>query len=76
MRRPLLLPAALVGAACLAACSGGDGDEAQTVTRVETGLSYRLLRNVRLKAAWQYDWRDGGRVRREGHFGLQVAYWF
>ena len=36
MRRPLLLPAALVGAACLAACSGGDSDEAQTVTRVET----------------------------------------
>jgi hypothetical protein len=46
------------------------------VTRGEIGVSYRLKRNVRLKAAWQYDWRDGGRVRREGQAGVQIAYWF
>lgn len=46
------------------------------VTRVELGASYRLRRNVRVKAAWQYDWRDGGRVRREGIAALQLAYWF
>jgi hypothetical protein len=46
------------------------------VTRGEAGVNYRLLRNVRLKAAYQYDWRDGGRVRREGHAAVQVAYWF
>ena len=27
--------------------------------------SYLVQRNVRLKGAWQYNWRDGGRVRRE-----------
>jgi hypothetical protein len=46
------------------------------VTRVELGASYRLRRNVRAKAAWQYDWRDGGRVRREGHVAVQLGYWF
>ena len=46
------------------------------VTRVELGLGYRLRRNVRLKGAWQYDWRDGGRVQREGHAAAQLAYWF
>jgi hypothetical protein len=46
------------------------------VTRLEIAASYRLQRNVRVKAAWQYDWRDGGRVRREGLAALQLAYWF
>jgi hypothetical protein len=46
------------------------------VTRVELGGSYRLRRNVRVKAAWQYDWRDGGRVRREGNVAVQLGYWF
>jgi hypothetical protein len=46
------------------------------VSRVELAASYRLRRNVRVKAAWQYDWRDGGRVRREGHAALQLGYWF
>ena len=46
------------------------------VTRAEVAASYLLQRNVRLKAAWQYDWRDGGRVRREGHAAAQIGYWF
>lgn len=46
------------------------------VTRLEIGASYLVQRNVRLKGAWQYDWRDGGRVRREGHAAAQIVYWF
>jgi hypothetical protein len=60
--------------------NGGAAAASQTwdapVTRIEMAASYLLQRNVRVKAAWQYDWRDGGRVRREGHAALQLAYWF
>lgn len=46
------------------------------VTRAELGLRYRVRRNVQVKAAWQYDWRAGGRVQREGNVALQLGYWF
>lgn len=46
------------------------------VTRVEIGASYLLRRNVKVKAAWQYNWRGGGRVRRDGLAALQLGYWF
>ena len=35
-----------------------------------------LRREVLLKVAWQYNWRDGGRVRREGLVAAQVMVWF
>ncbi len=46
------------------------------VTRVEVGGGYALRPKVLLKAAWQYNWRDGGRVRREGLVAAQVLLWF
>jgi hypothetical protein len=46
------------------------------VWRVEAGGGYSLRRNLLLKAAWQYNWRDGGRVRRKGLAAAQVLYWF
>jgi hypothetical protein len=46
------------------------------VTRVEAAAGYLLRRNVRLKASYQYNWRDGGRLRREGLLGGQLVYWF
>jgi hypothetical protein len=46
------------------------------VTRVELGAGYALRRQLLLKAAWQYNWRDGGRVRREGLVAAQVLWWF
>ena len=46
------------------------------VSRLETGLGYSLTRNVILKTAYQYNRRDGGRVRR-AHFGAaQLLLWF
>lgn len=46
------------------------------VTRVEIGGGYSVQRNVRLKLAWQYDWRDAGLTRRRGALATQVVYWF
>lgn len=46
------------------------------VTRVEVGGGYSVLRNVRVKAAYQYDWRDAGFLRKRGAFATQIVYWF
>jgi hypothetical protein len=46
------------------------------VTRVELGAGYALRRQLLLKAAWQYNWRDGGLVRKEGLVAAQVQWWF
>ena len=46
------------------------------VWRVETGAGYSLRRNLILKAAWQYNWRDGGRIQRKGLAAAQVLCWF
>ncbi len=46
------------------------------VTRVEAGLGWTLLRHVLLKASWQHNWRDGGRVRENDLVAAQVVLWF
>jgi hypothetical protein len=46
------------------------------VRRVEGAVGYLLRRNVRLKAGYQYNWRDGGRERSIGLAGAQLLYWF
>jgi hypothetical protein len=46
------------------------------VTRVETGIGYYLRRTVILKAVYQHNERDGGRVK-SSHLGAaQILYWF
>ena len=47
-----------------------------SVKRVEGGFGYLLRRNVRVKASYQYNWRDGGRIRSIGMAGAQLLYWF
>jgi hypothetical protein len=62
----------------------GDIDTAQGptpweagVSRLETGVSTAVHRHVRLKLAWQRNWRpDGGRVRQDGLVAGQIAVWF
>ena len=44
--------------------------------RAEGAVGYLVRRNVRLKAGYQYNWRDGGRERRAGVAGAQLFYWF
>jgi hypothetical protein len=46
------------------------------VRRFEFGGGYSIVRNVTVKASWQHDRRDGGRVRRDSLGALQVVYWF
>ena len=46
------------------------------VLRVEGAVGYLVRRNVRLKAGYQYNWRDGGREQSIGLAGAQLLYWF
>ncbi len=67
------------GAGAMTSSSYGAGtgsDWDAPVTRVETGATYLLRRNLRAKASYQHNWRDGGRVRRDGLAAAQLAYWF
>ena len=46
------------------------------VWRVEADAGFYLQRNLMVRAAVQYNDRDGGRVRERRYFSGQVAYWF
>lgn len=46
------------------------------VTRVEAGAGWTPRRHVLLKASWQHNWRDGGRVRESDLVAGQVLVWF
>ena len=47
------------------------------VTRIEIGGGYSVQRNLLLKASFQHDDRDGGRLLRVAHmFAAQLVYWF
>jgi hypothetical protein len=46
------------------------------VTRVEAVIGYRAARNLEVRAGWQQNWRDAGRVLKQGYPVLQVLYWF
>jgi hypothetical protein len=46
------------------------------VERVEMVMGFRATRSMDLKAGWQGNWRDGGRVRARGYPMAQVLYWF
>ncbi|MEZ5315840.1 MAG: hypothetical protein R2752_00405 [Vicinamibacterales bacterium] len=46
------------------------------VRRVEVSVGYRATRRLELRAGWQHDWRDGGRVRERGYPVASLLYWF
>jgi hypothetical protein len=46
------------------------------VTRFELGAGYAPLRHLLLKASWQHNERDGGRVRRSDLVAGQVLLWY
>ncbi len=46
------------------------------VTRVEAGAGFSPRRHLLLKASWQHNWRDGGRVRENDLVAGQVLLWF
>ena len=46
------------------------------VSRFETGAGYSLTRHVIVKGSYQYNRRDGGRVRRAHYGAAQLVLWF
>jgi hypothetical protein len=46
------------------------------IRRVEAGAGYSIRRNVVLKGAYQYNWRDGARHPRLGLAAAQLLVWF
>jgi hypothetical protein len=46
------------------------------VWRTEAGIGYMPGRRVLAKLAYQYNWRDGGRVKEEGLTTVQLVLWF
>jgi hypothetical protein len=45
------------------------------VTRGEITIGFRALRTLDLRAGWQQNWRDGGRIRTRGVPMMQILYW-
>ena len=45
------------------------------VTRAEVGAGYSLQRNLVAKLAYQYNWRDGGKVHQLGLVTVQLLFW-
>jgi hypothetical protein len=52
------------------------GEWEAPLRRLEVGASYSIIRNVMLKASWQRNTRDGGRIERDQLGAMQVVYWF
>ena len=47
------------------------------VTRIEVGIGYSIERNLLLKASFQHDRRDGGRLPPAARFlAAQLVFWF
>jgi hypothetical protein len=46
------------------------------VTRYEVGAGWAVQRNVIIKASWQRNQRDAGRVRHDSLGAAQLVYWF
>jgi hypothetical protein len=47
------------------------------VNRVEVGGGYSIQRNLLLKASFQYDHREGGRLQSFAYLpAVQLVFWF
>jgi hypothetical protein len=46
------------------------------VSRLEGTAGLRVTRTIELRAGYQYNWRDAGRVKKLGFPTMQLLYWF
>lgn len=46
------------------------------VTRLEIGGGYSIRRNIVARGSWQWNQRDGGRIRTASFGAAQLLYWF
>jgi hypothetical protein len=76
--RPGLYAASRVERLTMAEIASGFGPRGwdAPVTRVELGAGWSPARHVLLKASWQHNWRDGGRVRENDLVAAQVLLWY
>jgi hypothetical protein len=75
---PGLYAAARVDRLSFGTVPGSAGAETwdANVSRVEAGLGYSLTRHIVVKAVYQHNRRDGGRVRRANFGAAQLLLWF
>jgi len=75
---PGLYAAARVDRLSFATVPGTAGPETwdADVSRVEAGIGYSLTRHIVVKAVYQHNRRDGGRVRRANFGAAQLLLWF
>jgi hypothetical protein len=62
--------------ASLVGSAGGPAPWDAPVTRLEGVLGFRATRAIELRAGWQHNWRDAGRIHERGSPAVQVLYWF
>jgi hypothetical protein len=46
------------------------------VERLSADVGYRAERQLEIRAGWQMNWRDGGRISKRGYPALQLLFWF
>jgi hypothetical protein len=46
------------------------------VTRIEGVIGFRVTRAIDVRAGWQHNWRNAGRIHERGIPAVQVLYWF
>jgi hypothetical protein len=76
--RPGFYLAARVDHVGFSEVTGSEGPETwdAPVTRIEFGGGYSIQRNLLLKASYQHNTRDGGRVTTLNLVAAQIVYWF
>ncbi len=76
--RPGLYAAARIDHVGFSEVTGSEGPETwdAPVTRFEFGGGYSIQRNLLLKASFQHNTRDGGRVTTLDLLAAQIVYWF
>jgi hypothetical protein len=60
----------------VAGLSVADGPWDAAVDRLEGVVNYRVTRHLDVRAGWQHNWRDGGRIRQRGFPIAGALYWF
>lgn len=60
----------------IAGASGVDTPWDAPVSRIEGIIGFRVTRAIDVRAGWQHNWRDAGRIHERGSPAVQLLYWF
>jgi hypothetical protein len=56
--------------------TGGPTPWDAPIDRAEAAVAFRATRRLELRAGWQHNWREAGRVRERGFPAAQALFWF